>query len=394
MKARLSFRGGESPVLTAAMNRPSFSLAAMPPNIQKRSPLPSSIHQNQATKKWIATITVRPPSDGAGSNRQGFIKQGDCLYFTFDTDREASKFAKAYTPPRMRVPGSHCESCTRPLNTKPRSTCICRNCGACVCEKCSTKWGIDMVPKTYGLMGSGYTPKVRVCKSCDWLSNAFCMSLLRGQSNDAFALYETGNINLRCTFADINGEAMFPVHCAVLGGSLTLLKWLVDTNCCPTRRGGSSPLLQNRSILTSNNRSMLDLAMTGKPKMDILRHLVIEMNMSILDTKNPKLAQVTLENLLRETGNLARGHDRLDRLLENEYPTTVHVVEDDNNTMLPPDSMCDTSIDDACVICCEKPMDCVLVPCGHQLCCSGCGTKISTCPMCKTKCTVLKIFRR
>jgi hypothetical protein len=92
---------------------------------------------------------------------------------------------------------------------------------------------------------------------------------------------------------------------------------------------------------------MLDLAMTGKPKMDILRHLVIEMNMSILDTKNPKLAQVTLENLLRETGNLARGHDRLDRLLENEYPTTVHVVEDDNNTMLPPDSMCDTSIDDA-----------------------------------------------
>eukprot|EP00978_Attheya_sp_CCMP212_P027418 scaffold91799_cov35-Attheya_sp.AAC.1 len=73
------------------------------------------------------------------------------------------------------------------------------------------------------------------------------------------------------------------------------------------------------------------------------------MNMSIIDTKNPKLAQVTLENLLRETGNSDRDHDRLGILIENQnqYPTTVHMVEDDNNTMLPPDSMCDTSIDDA-----------------------------------------------
>lgn len=39
--------------------------------------------------------------------------------------------------------------------------------------------------------------------------------------------------------------------------------------------------------------------MTGKPKLEVLRYLVMEKNLSVLDTKDPSLAPRTLEALLR-----------------------------------------------------------------------------------------------
>jgi hypothetical protein len=47
------------------------------------------------------------------------------------------------------------------------------------------------------------------------------------------------------------------------------------------------------------NRSLIDLAMTGKPKLEVLRYLVMEKNLSVMDTKDPSLAPRTLEALLR-----------------------------------------------------------------------------------------------
>jgi hypothetical protein len=38
-------------------------------------------------------------------------------------------------------------------------------------------------------------------------------------------------------------------------------------------------------------------------------------------------------------------------------------------------------------------MDCVLIPCGHQICCQHCGKHLNTCPLCKRNCSVLRIFR-
>ena len=64
----------------------------------------------------------------------------------------------------------------------------------------------QMIPKTYVASNSSVT--VRVCGSCNWLSNAFCKALLQGNYESAVKLYETGNVNLRCTFADIKKEAM------------------------------------------------------------------------------------------------------------------------------------------------------------------------------------------
>ena len=67
-----------------------------------------------------------------------------------------------------------------------------------------------MMPKTYFQhQNLQITPlTVRVCKSCAWLSNAFCMALLQGNHAHVVSLFNSGNVNLRSAFADIHKEAM------------------------------------------------------------------------------------------------------------------------------------------------------------------------------------------
>lgn len=154
-----------------------------------------------------------------------------------------------------------------------------------------------MIPKTY--VHSAYQPQVvRVCSSCQWLSNAFCLALLKGCYHDAVAIYESGNVNLRTSFAGIRGESMFPVHCCTLGGNLELLKWLVDKQLCPISVKRDNRTGKLLSVKTSNNRTLVDLAMTGKPKLDILMYLVVK-GLSINDVVDSTLTAKTLEALLK-----------------------------------------------------------------------------------------------
>jgi hypothetical protein len=154
-----------------------------------------------------------------------------------------------------------------------------------------------MIPKTY--VHSVYQPQVvRVCSSCQWLSNAFCLALLKGSYQDAVAIHDTGNVNLRTSFASIRGESMFPVHCCTLGGNLELLKWLVDKQLCPISVKRDPKTGKMLSVKTSNNRTLLDLAMTGKPKLDILMYLVAK-GLSMADLADSGLTTRTLEVLLK-----------------------------------------------------------------------------------------------
>jgi len=58
----------------------------------------------------------------------------------------------------------------------------------------------------------------------------------------------------------------FPIHCAVLGGSLKLFLWLVDVHSCPIKmiRTGNENNQQvtEELIKPSKKRSVLDIAMT------------------------------------------------------------------------------------------------------------------------------------
>lgn len=36
-----------------------------------------------------------------------------------------------------------------------------------------------------------------------------------------------------------------------------------------------------------------------------------------------------------------------------------------------------------CIICMDNPVDCVLIECGHMLCCVRCGSRLAECPVCR-----------
>jgi hypothetical protein len=147
-----------------------------------------SVHHSLTTYNWIATIVTA----------SGLIQDPTkprYVQFPFLSEREARRFCKAYSPPKLMAAAQNCDCklCKQPL-VNPRN---CRNCGVTVCDPCSARWGIRMVPKTY-ISVQNATNTVLVCKSCDWLSNAFCMSLLQGRYRDALTLYETVSGNVFC----------------------------------------------------------------------------------------------------------------------------------------------------------------------------------------------------
>jgi hypothetical protein len=140
--------------------------------IQKRTLHAWSVHYSQTTNLWVATIS-RPD--------ESVVSKVKYLYFSFPNERHARKFCQSYAPPKTLV-GSVCHNCSGPANRN------CRNCGAVVCERCSLRWGAQMVPKTYM---SSATLTLRACKSCDWLSNAFCLALIQGRYQDALDIHAT-----------------------------------------------------------------------------------------------------------------------------------------------------------------------------------------------------------
>lgn len=187
-------------------------------------------------------------------------------------------------------------------------------------------------------------------------------------------------MNLRTSFADIRNEAMFPIHCAVMGGSLDLVKWLVDVQLCPISVRIDPKTGSMLSVQTSAGRTLLDLAMTGlRPKLEILVFL-IRKGLTITDVKNSGLVPKTLEAILKA------GYP-LDSAIPSKTVDVPSVIDSCAEEV-------STCIDDLCCLCCEQTMDCVLTPCGHQMCCMTCGQQLKQCPLCKTPCSLLKIFRQ
>lgn len=180
-----------------------FDLRLMPHDkIVKRTLFPWSVHHSLPTSNWIATIS-RPESflspslpNDPNSNTTTTVRY---TQFSFPTEREARKFSLSYAPPKPipSVDGT-CRMCggggssSGPGAGHQHSRLLrsCRNCGVSLCDRCSCRWDKRMLPKTY-LASSSSAGTVRVCKSCDWLSNAFCLSLLQGRYQDALTIHGT-----------------------------------------------------------------------------------------------------------------------------------------------------------------------------------------------------------
>jgi len=391
-----------------------------PESIFPRMHLPWSVFQNNSTGMWVATVNTNQKA--LESNNTAEASRA-LKAFSVTTEREAKEIAQQMSPPTMLAFTNNpvCFICSAKFGVFRRA-CHCRNCGIVMCANCSTTWPSKMIPNTYNIKNETC---VNVCTSCDWLSTAFRTALLNGQHDEAVALYSTGNVNLGTPFANVKGELFYPVHCAILGGKLSVLKWLVEEHFCSlwySQRKNKRPGTSQVPILTSKGRSLLTIAL-AQNDVDCARYLVVEKGYSIFDEQKgmsmttailmleaalnripPSDSEETFIENNREMTN-ARSIDRqssdtFDREVATEIlrseqggetvESTLHNFCGNSADLL--DDVSETR-DDTCIICYDNTIDCVLTPCGHQICCMQCSSNMSTCPVCTVPCSSMRVYK-
>jgi hypothetical protein len=235
---------------------------------------------------------------------------------------------------------------------------------------------------------------------------------MAGDYEEAVALHGTGNVNLRtpCPVASKKDEVMHPIHCAVEGGNHDIVRWLIDQHYCPVkllRTVGNKKVKQSSGvlILTSKGRSVLSIAI-DRLKVDILRYLVVECGVSIFEAKDLQTSLRALESALMalpravERGvqrtPVAARWDKASFEDDISEPSSLGEDEEDNGAVESKSVVTRSSRksqSDLCIICCDRKIDCVATPCGHQVCCLECTTTLSVCPVCNSRGEFIKIFR-
>lgn len=398
-EAKKTFRRESS--LTAG-SETSFRL---PSQIHPRILLSATVYHNTATNLWIATINTN--QRGVSTNPTAaskFLKA-----FSFLSEKEARESAIANAPPKM-LPfsdNSACFICSGKFAVFRRPS-HCRNCGVCICSGCTTTWPSKMIPEMYNLKNES---TVNICTSCDWLSNAFKKSLIKGDIEEVIALYGTGNVNVRTPFPagkrDKKGETMHPIHCAVEGGNLIVLRWLLEERFCPVKKVASGTGKQKRGedipIVTSKGRSVLSIAMKNL-NVEIIRYLVIDKNVSVYEIKDLTLCLRVLESALvsipRRTVPLRTGdivarwaHDGYAGDVASDISGSLHEITNQNDDLSIGGNREVADVADACIICYDSAIDCVITPCGHQICCLACAENMRSCPICNTECAFIRTFK-
>ncbi|GKZ01183.1 hypothetical protein MPSEU_001069700 [Mayamaea pseudoterrestris] len=389
-------------------------------SVRPRTLLPWSVIFSPSSRMWVATLQTNQKA--LDSNNVAEASRS-LRAFSLPTEKQAICLAKSWTPPRM-LPFGEAKACHigQTKFALLKRPCHCKNCGVVVCRDCTVTWPSKMLPDTYNRKDSG---SLNVCKSCDWLCNAFRLALLEGDFDQAVALVETGNININSPFGNVKGELFFPVHCAVLGGNIQLLRWLVDEHCSPIKSLRVSGKAGQSSgkytpIVTSKGRSLLGIAME-LGNVPIVRYLVVEKGLSLGSEKDitPEMLVSNLQAIL----HLIPADVDISAIAAREQQTAqspnVSGQEDGDNAESPLQDGRSLSQEaqnygavksyksqdedasevqsgkhqDECVICFDNRIDCVANPCGHQIMCMRCASNISRCPVCASECTFLKVYK-
>lgn len=91
----------------------------------------------------------------------------------------------------------------------------------------------------------------------------------------------------------------YPIHLAILGGNVKIVKWLCSERFCPLRMPKKRGK-RDGPIVTSKGRSALGIALLHQ-KLDIVRYLVADMDASLFEEKhmNTNMALANFTSLLK-----------------------------------------------------------------------------------------------
>ena len=130
------------------------------------------------------------------------------------------------------------------------------------------------------------------------MKESFRRANIEDDMERSIAMFETGNVNIRCVFADVKGDFMFPLHCAAQSVNLEFFKWLVESNHCPIATSSQCDRKQYiGSLLTSKGKDVLSIAMKYNC-VPLVRYLVVEKKFSLASMTSARDLQHVLETTL------------------------------------------------------------------------------------------------
>eukprot|EP00608_Synchroma_pusillum_P003151 CAMPEP_0198425314 /NCGR_PEP_ID=MMETSP1452-20131203/4481_1 /TAXON_ID=1181717 /ORGANISM="Synchroma pusillum, Strain CCMP3072" /LENGTH=477 /DNA_ID=CAMNT_0044145669 /DNA_START=25 /DNA_END=1454 /DNA_ORIENTATION=- len=270
----------------------------------------------------------QPHLQGQWSTPQG-NRPDELSLGVFETEVQALRVCEANAPPRWMGPGEKdsCTLCNLPFTMLRRSH-HCRNCGAYVCSKCSSKdWPSSQLPPTY----HDREKKVRVCQSCEFLASSFREALQRGDVALAMSTYNSNNVNIYTPYANYGGD--YAVHLAAAGGSMYLLQWLVEDRLCSVKEARSDQMLR-----TTDGLTVLDMA-AMRGHVEVMRYLCSTCECDISEMRNLTVVQRGLHAALASSGPTPRvvfPNETRNRRSTTRF--TREVIEDDDGASVAADS--------------------------------------------------------
>jgi hypothetical protein len=205
--------------------------------VRRRVFLPFDIEERDG--KFYPVLYLTQPKLGTNNGPQ--YNRPAMLRMSPSASRNLSvRHAEVNTPP-LWDGGPDRKECSICLHTAGILYKIhhCRNCGHFVCNNCSKKdWLANMLPKTYVPEKESM---IRVCDNCSYLQEGFMDSLRAGDLNRSMVFYLTGNVNVHCPMSIYKSEE-YPIHTAIQGGNIHLVRWLVEDRRCSLRDGEGEPL--------------------------------------------------------------------------------------------------------------------------------------------------------
>eukprot|EP01039_Chlorochromonas_danica_P005648 gene5648-6230_t len=261
----------------------------------RREFLPYQIMQQNGNGQWRGKITLRQPhlhrnEVSPQGKRPDQILTGPCISRSICMD-----LCQSLTPPQWESKSTtrHCTLCRKSLatlfGTKGHH---CRNCGFLFCDECSDKiWPSMMLPVTYCHQEN----IVRVCHLCHLLMEEFVTALKKGDWDMAMAVYSSGNVNLHQPLSFYHDRA-FPIHCAVRGGNLDIVKWLLEVKKCSLVDHQNGEPLR-----TASGLSVLAVAALEGHE-SIIRYLVLTRSVPVDHIVDPMILQRALHVILGVNG--------------------------------------------------------------------------------------------
>jgi hypothetical protein len=428
------------------------SSIVLPSPIHTRHLLPSSVYNNRATGIWITTINMSQKEVVTKVNAAKYLKA-----FSFPTENEARESAYANAPARMIPfdENPECQICEKSFSFLNRPA-HCRNCGICICSSCHVNWNKLCIPDTFNIKNEKSVRVCTSCNTLSMmfkqaLLNANYDDALTiyntGNINlrCPFVANKGEEIMLPIHCAAIGGSLDLLIW--LTETHYCPIKRIRTGN--KVKSQGSDEL-----ITTSKGKSVIDIALAGK-QVDMLRYLVNEKGANFDRVKDINIALGALEAVLKSSyqpefnGESFEDDARSDPLVDNSctvfhtdlvsnkqsspisssnarrsrrMKTSNHapVLKGRINNGLPnfdisapdddssdyddespqntfddseDDQSVATTVHDACIICYENSINCVITPCGHQICCLHCSKSLSNCPVCNVDCKFIRIFK-